>query len=320
MQQRGHDVTRLVHVALGALAGRELAEIEALGQEMWRTKIAAKVYPDARRLVAGAPAGRAHRRAGLVGDAVPGGRRRGRPRHRAPPGHRDRGRRGHPHRPGARPDPVGAREGRRGRGVRRRAGPGPDRVLRVRQRRGGRAVPRDGRPAAPAQPRRPADRGRRAAWLACAPAGPAAPADPAQRGPLRGVLRRPRCRGRRRPGDGPAQPGPEHGARGGVHGRVGALARRGRGHPGGDRAGEPVAVPARRCSSSTTRASSTWRSLLRCCGGTSPGSPRRSCRRTRPSPRWAGWPTWPTSTAATARRPRPRWPPRWTACAAAPRW
>ena len=58
MKQRGHDVTRLVEVALGALAGRELAEIEALGQELWRTRIAAKVYPDARTLV------QAHQRAG----------------------------------------------------------------------------------------------------------------------------------------------------------------------------------------------------------------------------------------------------------------
>ena len=58
MQQRGHDVTRLVQVALGALAGTEVAAIEALGQELWRTKIAGKVYPDARRLV------RAHLRAG----------------------------------------------------------------------------------------------------------------------------------------------------------------------------------------------------------------------------------------------------------------
>ncbi len=52
MQQRGHDVTRLVNVALGALAGREVAELDALGQQLFRTKIAAKVYPDARRLVA----------------------------------------------------------------------------------------------------------------------------------------------------------------------------------------------------------------------------------------------------------------------------
>lgn len=58
MQQRGHDVTRLVQVALGALAGRSVEEIEVLGQEMWRTKIAGKVYPDARRLV------RAHLKAG----------------------------------------------------------------------------------------------------------------------------------------------------------------------------------------------------------------------------------------------------------------
>ncbi len=58
MKGRGHDVTRLVEVALQALAGREVSELETFAQEMWRTKIAAKVYPDARRLVA------AHLRAG----------------------------------------------------------------------------------------------------------------------------------------------------------------------------------------------------------------------------------------------------------------
>ncbi len=52
MQQRGHDVTRLVEVALGSLAGRDRAEIERFSQELWRSKVAAKVYPEARRLVA----------------------------------------------------------------------------------------------------------------------------------------------------------------------------------------------------------------------------------------------------------------------------
>jgi putative phosphoserine phosphatase/1-acylglycerol-3-phosphate O-acyltransferase len=45
-------------VALQALAGREVAELEQFATEMWRTRIAPKVYPDARRLVA------AHLRAG----------------------------------------------------------------------------------------------------------------------------------------------------------------------------------------------------------------------------------------------------------------
>jgi len=49
--QRGHDVSRLMQVALGSLSGRELAEIDDLGQELWRSRIAGKVYPDARRLV-----------------------------------------------------------------------------------------------------------------------------------------------------------------------------------------------------------------------------------------------------------------------------
>jgi putative phosphoserine phosphatase / 1-acylglycerol-3-phosphate O-acyltransferase len=58
MKGRGHDVTRLVEVALQALAGREVAELEQFAQEIWRTRIAAKVFPDSRRLV------RAHLRAG----------------------------------------------------------------------------------------------------------------------------------------------------------------------------------------------------------------------------------------------------------------
>ncbi|MGI8645572.1 MAG: HAD-IB family hydrolase [Nocardioides sp.] len=56
--QRGHDVSRLMSVALDSLSGRELTEIDHLGQELWRNRIAGKVYPDARRL------GAAHRLAG----------------------------------------------------------------------------------------------------------------------------------------------------------------------------------------------------------------------------------------------------------------
>jgi putative phosphoserine phosphatase / 1-acylglycerol-3-phosphate O-acyltransferase len=56
--QRGHDVSRLMTVALSSLAGRAVSDVDDLGQELWRTRIAGKVYPDARRLVA------AHHRAG----------------------------------------------------------------------------------------------------------------------------------------------------------------------------------------------------------------------------------------------------------------
>lgn len=58
MQQRGHDVTRLVGVGLGALRGTALADLEDMGQQLFRSRISGQVYPDARRLV------RAHLRAG----------------------------------------------------------------------------------------------------------------------------------------------------------------------------------------------------------------------------------------------------------------
>jgi putative phosphoserine phosphatase/1-acylglycerol-3-phosphate O-acyltransferase len=58
VSQRGHDVSRLMNVAIGSMTGREVAEIDDLSQELWRSRIAGKVYPDARRLVA------AHHRAG----------------------------------------------------------------------------------------------------------------------------------------------------------------------------------------------------------------------------------------------------------------
>ncbi len=58
MQQRGHDVTRLVGVGLGALRGTALTELEELGQQLFRSRISGQLYPDARRLVL------AHLRAG----------------------------------------------------------------------------------------------------------------------------------------------------------------------------------------------------------------------------------------------------------------
>ncbi len=58
MQQRGHDVTRLVGVALGGLRGTELKDLEEMGQQLFRSKISGQLYPDARRLV------QAHLRAG----------------------------------------------------------------------------------------------------------------------------------------------------------------------------------------------------------------------------------------------------------------
>jgi putative phosphoserine phosphatase / 1-acylglycerol-3-phosphate O-acyltransferase len=58
MQQRGHDVTRLVDVGLGALRGMPVADLEEMGQQLFRSRISGALFPDARRLV------RAHVRAG----------------------------------------------------------------------------------------------------------------------------------------------------------------------------------------------------------------------------------------------------------------
>ncbi len=58
MHQRGHDVTRLVGVGLGALTGTALVDLEEMGQQLFRSRISGQLYPDARRLV------RAHLRAG----------------------------------------------------------------------------------------------------------------------------------------------------------------------------------------------------------------------------------------------------------------
>jgi putative phosphoserine phosphatase/1-acylglycerol-3-phosphate O-acyltransferase len=60
MQQRGHDVTRLVGVGLGALQGTALTDLEEMGQQLFRSRISGQLYPDAGRLV------RAHLRAGHI--------------------------------------------------------------------------------------------------------------------------------------------------------------------------------------------------------------------------------------------------------------
>jgi putative phosphoserine phosphatase/1-acylglycerol-3-phosphate O-acyltransferase len=51
VEKRGQDVSELVNIALGALAGRRVTEIDELGQRLFRNKIAGKLYPDARMLV-----------------------------------------------------------------------------------------------------------------------------------------------------------------------------------------------------------------------------------------------------------------------------
>lgn len=51
MRARDADVTKLMEVSLRTLAGREVDELERLAHRLWRTRLAPRVYPDARRLV-----------------------------------------------------------------------------------------------------------------------------------------------------------------------------------------------------------------------------------------------------------------------------
>lgn len=51
MRARDADVTKLMEVSLRTLAGRQVADLERLANQLWRTKIAPRVFPDARRLV-----------------------------------------------------------------------------------------------------------------------------------------------------------------------------------------------------------------------------------------------------------------------------
>ena len=46
------DISKLMDVAIGALAGRPLDEINEIGEELFRKKIAGMIYPDARALLA----------------------------------------------------------------------------------------------------------------------------------------------------------------------------------------------------------------------------------------------------------------------------
>ncbi|MDQ1307027.1 MAG: putative phosphoserine phosphatase / 1-acylglycerol-3-phosphate O-acyltransferase [Actinomycetota bacterium] len=52
VERRGQDISKLMDVAIGALAGRPLDEINEIGEELFRKKIAGMIYPDARALLA----------------------------------------------------------------------------------------------------------------------------------------------------------------------------------------------------------------------------------------------------------------------------
>lgn len=58
MKARGHDVTALMDLTLAGFRGRTPEEVAELGEKLWKERLAARVFPEARRLV------RAHQRAG----------------------------------------------------------------------------------------------------------------------------------------------------------------------------------------------------------------------------------------------------------------
>ena len=51
IEQRGHDVARMMQLAVSAQAGKSLDELNTFGQRIFQTKIADMVYPDARVLL-----------------------------------------------------------------------------------------------------------------------------------------------------------------------------------------------------------------------------------------------------------------------------
>lgn len=51
VEMRGRDVHRLVEIAVGALGGRSEAEVDQMGQRLFRKSIAGMVFPEARLLV-----------------------------------------------------------------------------------------------------------------------------------------------------------------------------------------------------------------------------------------------------------------------------
>lgn len=58
VEARGHDVDRLMNLGIGALSGWSLEDVQQMGERVFRSNIAATVYPEARMLIA------AHRRRG----------------------------------------------------------------------------------------------------------------------------------------------------------------------------------------------------------------------------------------------------------------
>ena len=297
-------------VAIGSLTGREVSEVDDLSQELWRSRIAGKVYPDARRLVA------AHHRAGhtvaMASSAT---------RFQAADAARDldiehvlvteleddegiltgqvRG-------------PILWGPGKAQAVVDFAAANGVDLAESYAYGNGREDVPyleTVGRPA-PAQPRRRAHHRGRVPRLAGAPAAARQPADARHRGQHR------RLDGRARASASAPGSSPDWSTRTGVRRSPSPppsppssrSPRPGSSSTSSARRTSGATVP--RSSSSTTRASSTCRCSGRCCAATSPPSPRRSSPPTRSSRRWAGWPTWRTSTAPTAaRRARPSPPP-----------
>ncbi len=51
VEMRGHDVSRLMSVGVGALAGRTVVDVEDMGERLFRTRIAQMIYPEARILI-----------------------------------------------------------------------------------------------------------------------------------------------------------------------------------------------------------------------------------------------------------------------------
>lgn len=51
VERRGHDVSRLMEIAVGAQAGKSPEELEEFGRELFKSKISGMVYPDARILL-----------------------------------------------------------------------------------------------------------------------------------------------------------------------------------------------------------------------------------------------------------------------------
>jgi len=58
VEARGHDVDRLMNLGVGALSGWSLEDVQQMGERVFRSNIAATIYPEARMLIA------AHKRRG----------------------------------------------------------------------------------------------------------------------------------------------------------------------------------------------------------------------------------------------------------------